>query len=85
MRFANRFLRTRNLRDEEAAGRPIYHAFGTAFPEDRLRNNIMLEGPVNITAYPYAGAVLAFGEQTLSVELIRSLCGPASNTISRAG
>src|SRR5947209_8004001 len=52
VRFANRFVRTRKLCDEETAGAPVYRAFGTAFPGDRLRRQIMLQGPVNVSVYP---------------------------------
>lgn len=69
VRFANRFVGTRKLRDEEAAGAPVYRTFGTAFAGDRLRHKMMLEAPVNVSVYPYAGTLLAFGEQTLPVEL----------------
>jgi all-trans-8'-apo-beta-carotenal 15,15'-oxygenase len=68
-RFTNRFVQTRKLLDEEAAGKFLYRGFGTAFPGDRLRGGIMLEPPVNVSVYPFAGAVLAFGEQTLPYAL----------------
>ncbi len=67
--FTNRFVRTAKLRDEEAAGRFLYRGFGTAFADDRLRRNVMLEPPVNVSAYPFAGVLLAFGEQSLPYEL----------------
>src|SRR5690242_15253757 len=69
VKFANRFVGTRKLREEEAAGAPVYRTFGTAFAGDRLRRKMMLEAPVNVSVYPYAGTLLAFGEQTLPVEL----------------
>jgi all-trans-8'-apo-beta-carotenal 15,15'-oxygenase len=68
-RFTNRFVRTRKLVEEEQAGRFLYRGFGTAFEGDKLRGGIMLEPPVNVSVYPYNGAVLAFGEQTLPYEL----------------
>lgn len=67
--FTNRFVRTRKLVEEEAAGRFLYRGFGTAFAGDQLRGGIMLEPPVNVSVYPFAGSVLAFGEQTLPYEL----------------
>jgi all-trans-8'-apo-beta-carotenal 15,15'-oxygenase len=67
--FTNRFVQTRKLQEEDAAGRFLYRGFGTAFPGDRLRQNIMLEPPVNVSVYPFAGSVLAFGEQTLPYAL----------------
>ena len=68
-RFTNRFVQTRKLQDEDAAGRFLYRGFGTAFPGDQLRQGIMLEPPVNVSVYPFADTVLAFGEQTLPYEL----------------
>jgi len=67
--FTNRFVQPRKLQEEDAAGRFLYRGFGTAFPGDRLRQDIMLEPPVNVSVYPFAGSVLAFGEQTLPYAL----------------
>lgn len=64
-RFANRFVRSAKLAEEEAAGRALYRAFGTAFPDDRLVRGIALASPVNVSIYPFAGTLLAFGEQGL--------------------
>jgi all-trans-8'-apo-beta-carotenal 15,15'-oxygenase len=69
IRFVNRFVRTTKLVDEEASGRPLYRGFGTAFPGDRLRHGLMLEPPVNVSVYPFAGTLLAFGEQSLPVAM----------------
>jgi len=67
--FTSRFVRTMKLVDEDAAGRPLYRTFGTAFPGDRLRRGLMLAAVNNISVYPFAGTLLAFGEQTLPVAL----------------
>ncbi len=69
IRFANRFVGTRKFREEQAAGIAIYRSFGTAFAGDRLRRNVMIEPAVNVSVYPFAGTLLAFGEQSLPVEL----------------
>jgi all-trans-8'-apo-beta-carotenal 15,15'-oxygenase len=69
IRFTNRFVRTPKFNEEESAGRFLYRAFGTTFAGDRLRRNVMLEPPVNVSVYPYAGRLLAFGEQSLPYEL----------------
>ena len=69
IQFTSRFVETRKLKEEEAAGRFLFRAFGTAFPGDRLRRNLMLEPPVNVSVYPFAGTLLAFGEQALPMEL----------------
>ena len=67
--FTNRFVQTPKLRDEEAAGQFLYRGFGTAWPGDRLRRNVMLEGPANVSVYPYDGVLLAFAEQSIPLEL----------------
>ncbi len=69
LRFTNRFVRTPKLKDEEAAGHAVYRSFGTGFPGDRLRRGVMLEPPINVSVYPFAGRLLAFGEQALPFEL----------------
>jgi len=69
IRFTSRFVQTRKLREENAAGQFLFRTFGTAFPGDRLRRGLMLEPPVNVSVYPFAGTLLAFGEQTLPMEL----------------
>ena len=69
IRFTNRFVRTRKFHEEQSTGQFLYRAFGTAFPGDRLRRNVMLEPPVNVSVYPYAGRLLAFGEQSLPYQL----------------
>jgi carotenoid cleavage dioxygenase-like enzyme len=67
--FTARFVDTPKLRDEEAAGEFLYRGFGTSWPGDRLRRNVMLEGPANVSVYPYNGVLLAFAEQSIPFEL----------------
>jgi carotenoid cleavage dioxygenase-like enzyme len=67
--FANRFVRSAKWTAEEEAGRPLFRTFGTAFPGDRLLRGIALASPVNVSVYPFAGTLLAFGEQGLPWEL----------------
>ena len=69
IRFASRFVGTRKLQEEDAAGKFLYRGFGAAFEGDRLRRGLMLEPPVNVSVYRWAGRLLAFGEQSLPVEL----------------
>lgn len=69
VQFANRFVRSRKYTAEEEARRPLFRTFGTNFRFDRLKRGVMLESPVNVSVYPYAGTLLAFGEQGLPVEL----------------
>lgn len=67
--FTSRFVDTPKLKEERADGRFLYRGFGTSFAGDKLRRNVMLEPPVNVSAYPYDGKLLAFGEQSLPYEL----------------
>ena len=68
-RLTNRFVRSEKFVREEAAGRPIFRTFGTAFAGDTLRRGVGLESPVNVSVYPFGAALLAFGEQGLPWEL----------------
>ncbi len=67
--LTHRYVRTTKLVDEEEAGRPLYRTFGTAFEGDRLLHRIAIASPVNISIHPFAGTLLAFGEQGLPWEL----------------
>jgi all-trans-8'-apo-beta-carotenal 15,15'-oxygenase len=69
VRYTNRFVRTTKYLAEEQAGRPVFRTFGTAFAADRLRRGIATESPANVSVYAYGGSVLAFGEQSLPMEL----------------
>jgi len=64
-RFTNRFVRSGKFVREESDQRPVFRTFGTAFAGDQLARGIGLESPVNVSVYPYRGALLAFGEQGL--------------------
>lgn len=62
--FASRFVRTRKFVDEEAAGRPLYRTFGSAFNGDRLNvRQTGLETPANVCIVAYDRRLLALGEQ----------------------
>jgi len=67
--FVSRWVRSAKYLAEEEAGRPLFRTFGTAFQSDSLKRRMMLESPVNVSVYPYARRLLAFGEQGLPVEL----------------
>jgi all-trans-8'-apo-beta-carotenal 15,15'-oxygenase len=68
-RLTARYVRGTRLIEEEAAGRPLYRSFGTAFPDDRLVRGVALESPLNVSIYTVGGRLLAFGEQGLPWEL----------------
>ena len=69
VRHTTRFVQSKKLRDEDSEGRFVYRAFGTSFEGDRLRQGIMLESPINVSVCPLGGRLLAFGEQSLPMEL----------------
>ena len=64
-----RFVRTEKLQAEERAGRPLFRAFGTAFPGDSLQRGASLASPVNVSVSPFADTLLALGEQGMPWEL----------------
>lgn len=68
-RAAARYVRTEKWKEEEGAGRAIYRTFGTAFPGDRLGRGRALASPANVSVLPFAGRLLAFGEQGLPYDL----------------
>ena len=64
-----RFVRGVKFQTEEAAGRAVFRAFGTACPDNRLKRGIATESPLNVSVYQYGQALLAFGEQSLPWQL----------------
>jgi all-trans-8'-apo-beta-carotenal 15,15'-oxygenase len=69
VRFVNRFVRGSKFSGEEEAGAALFRTFGTKFEDDRLDRGIALVSPLNVSVYPYAGTLLAFGEQGQPWEL----------------
>lgn len=69
VRLTNRWVRSAKAEAEDEAGRALFRTFGTTFEGDRLARGIGLESPVNVSVFPYAGTLLAFGEQGLPYEL----------------
>jgi len=70
--YQSRFVKSSKLAREEKEGRVVYRAFGTSFSGDELIRGIALASPVNVSAYPVAGKLLAFGEQGLPWALDRA-------------
>lgn len=69
VRFVNRFVRSKKFVAEEEGGKAIFRTFGTSFANDQLKRGMMLEPSINVSAYGFAGKLLAFGEQGLPFEL----------------
>ncbi len=67
--FGNRFVRGRKFVREAEQQQRIYRTFGTAFEGDRLKRGIGTESPYNVSVFPYQNKLLAFGEQSLPMEL----------------
>ena len=67
--FQSRFVQTAKLRVEEETGSFQFRAFGTAFTDDRLKRGYSTESPANVSVFPFAGQLLAFGEQSIPYAL----------------
>ena len=68
--LTSRYIRSRKFIEEQSAGHPLFRTFGTAFQDSRLnRAGNGLESPVNVSVFPFANSLLAFGEQGLPWEL----------------
>lgn len=67
--WVQRFVRSHKWAAEEEAGKALFRAFGTSFEGDQLVRGIALASPVNVSAYHFAGRLLAFGEQGLPFAL----------------
>lgn len=64
--FRSRYVRSTKFVREQEAGRALFRTFGTSFQGNRLNGvGNGLENPVNVSIYPFAGHLLAFGEQGL--------------------
>ncbi|HXU46246.1 MAG TPA: carotenoid oxygenase family protein [Thermoanaerobaculia bacterium] len=64
-----RYVETIKRRDEREAGAPLYRAFGTAFPGDRMIRGLALASPANVSVVPWQGRLVASGEQGLPYDL----------------
>lgn len=67
--FTNRFVQTKKLLEEDVAGEFLHRTFGTAFEGDRLKRGLGTESPANVSVIPFNGRLLAFGEQSIPLEL----------------
>ena len=67
--FRSRYVQGRKFVRETELNRRVYRTFGTAFVGDRLKRGIGTESPYNVSVFRYRGRMLAFGEQSLPMEL----------------
>ena len=68
--FKSRYVRSTKYVSEQEAGRALFRTFGTCFSGNRLNAlHNGLENPVNVSVYPFADRLLAFGEQGLPWEI----------------
>jgi carotenoid cleavage dioxygenase-like enzyme len=63
IRVQQRFVQTAKLAAERSEGKALFRTFGTSFAGDRLVHGVTVASPVNLSAWPFAGKLLAFGEQ----------------------
>lgn len=64
-----RFVQTAKLAAERNEGKALFRTFGTRFVGDRLVHGVTVASPVNLSAWPFTGKLLAFGEQGQPWEL----------------
>jgi len=69
VKFENRFVQTNKLRLEEESGTFQFRTFGTAFEDDQLNLGLATASPANVSVFPFAGQLLAFGEQSIPFAL----------------
>lgn len=69
VRFTRRHVASRKRVRESEAGRPVYRAFGTSFPGDKMLRGLSTESPINVAVQHVGRRLLAFGEQSLPYEL----------------
>ncbi len=69
VRVRQRFVETAKLVAERAEAKALFRTFGTRFAGDRLLHGVTVASPVNLSAWPFAGRLLAFGEQGQPWEL----------------
>ena len=67
--FTNKFVRGKKFCDEQQADAPIYATFGTRFQGDRMRRGIVTESPYNVSVLKFQDRLLAFGEQSIPMQL----------------
>ena len=70
--FASKYVQGKKFTKERmgsAEEQPVYRTFGTTFSGDRLKRGLGTESPYNVSVFPYRDTLLAFGEQSLPMQL----------------
>lgn len=65
----SRYVRGKKFVKESERSAPIYRTFGTDFSGDRLYRGFGTASPYNVSVFRYRDRLLAFGEQSLPMEL----------------
>lgn len=65
----SKFVQGKKFLTESANGGPIYRTFGTRFDGDKLYRGFGTASPYNVSVFKYQNRLLAFGEQSLPMEL----------------
>ncbi len=68
-KFQSRYVNTKKMQKEQEAGKPVYRTFGTNFDASILRRGVTMDSVTNVSVYPFADRLLAFGEQSLPYAL----------------
>lgn len=71
--YHSAYVMSRKVEMEAREDQPLYRNFGTSLRFSRLNDlGLGLEGNANVSVYEFGGHLLAFGEQTLPYELMKS-------------
>ena len=65
----SKYVQGKKFVQENKAGARIYRTFGTGFQGDKLYRGFGTASPYNVSVFRYQDKLLAFGEQSLPVEL----------------
>ena len=64
-----KFVQGKKFVQENSAGKRIYRTFGTGFEGDKLYRGFGTASPYNVSVFRYQDKLLAFGEQSIPMEL----------------
>lgn len=67
--YVSKFVQSKKWKEENKAGQALYGTFGTRFPGAKMRRKIATEPPYNVNVIRYRNRLLAFGEQSIPIEL----------------
>ena len=69
VRTTSKYVKGKKFVTESTKGKPVFRTFGTSFDGDRLYRGTGTASPYNVSVFRYQDRLLAFGEQSLPMEL----------------